>query len=105
MNFKYGMIAEAYFAILDKLTEWRITTSQAVCPREYKKDVVRHDPIRGYPVVLSYKPNPKTCDWCEDQCQRGKTYSRSIGSQLWHARCQDCGEIRKISTSEVNSNK
>jgi formate-dependent phosphoribosylglycinamide formyltransferase (GAR transformylase) len=62
-------------------------------------------PLNGHPTVLAYKPKPTDCEWCEGQCQSSKTYSRTPTSQLWNGKCQDCGETRKIHTSQIVSHK
>jgi hypothetical protein len=42
------------------------------------------------------------CDWCDETCSKEKTYSRSPNSNIWRAKCQDCGDRRQIHTSQIN---
>jgi hypothetical protein len=105
------MLQEHYSKILDELTEWRIgvdnyfKNSVPGRPRLDKKENEASNPINGYPVVLSVKAIAKPCEWCEGTCTKEKTYRRSLGSNLWTAKCQDCGETRNIHTSQINFTK
>jgi RNase P subunit RPR2 len=56
----------------------------------------RTRPAKGHTVVLSHTPQTSTCDWCQSPCSGRKTYSRSIGSQIWNGKCSDCGEKRRF---------
>lgn len=55
--------------------------------------------------LLVVKPNAYPCEWCQRICSKEKTYSRSAHTNLWRAKCQDCGEKRNIHTSQINSDK
>lgn len=55
--------------------------------------------------LLAVKPTAYPCEWCDGTCSKEKTYSRSPNSNLWRAKCQDCGEKRQIHTSQINITK
>ena len=102
------MQEEHYIKILDELTEWKIgvhLSSGSGRPKTKIKNEEDSDPINGHPVVLSYKTIAQPCDWCEGTCSKEKTYRRSLGSNLWTGKCQDCGEKRHILTSDINITK
>jgi len=107
------MLTEHFTAILDFFAEWKIgvekskTASGKVCGRPPKDDLDNelNNPIRGFPVVLSYKTIAHPCDWCNEVCFKEKVYKRSIGSNVWQAKCQDCGGKRNFLTGEINSDK
>lgn len=108
------MLNEHYTKILDKFTEWTIGVHQSSSkpgrkvggrPRKDESENEPSKPLNGHPTVLSYKPQPTACEWCQDQCQFSKTYRRTPQSQLWDGKCNDCGESRKIHTSQIVSHK
>ena len=105
------MLTEHYNKILDDLTEWKIgvdnyhKTKISGRPRLDKKDNEASEPLKGYPVVLALKKAAHPCDWCDGTCVQNKVYTRTPSSNLWKAKCQDCGEIRNIHTSQINFTK
>jgi len=91
---------------LDQLTEWTVATDILVCKTEKKGTKNQyHPPEKGYTVVLKHKPLEYPCEWCGDTCSQEKLYRRSSGSNVWAAKCQDCGQKRNFHTSEINTNK
>ena len=102
------MLTEYFIQILDHFTEWRIgadTFHKTKLAGRPKKEVDESDPLKGYPVVLAYKTIPQPCEWCDSVCTKQKTYTRPIRSNIWKAKCQDCGETRNFHTSEINKTK
>jgi hypothetical protein len=53
-------------------------------------------PEKGHTVVLSYKPQTTTCDWCYDTVQQPnlKIFARDFGSQIWEGKCKTCKQKR-----------
>jgi hypothetical protein len=105
------MLHEHYIKILDELTEWRVgvdsyfKTKVAGRPRKDETDNEHSNPINGYPVVTGLKVIATPCEWCTNSCTQEKTYRRSINSNLWTGKCQDCGETRNFHTSQINRDK
>lgn len=107
------MLQEHFTMILSYFTVWKIgadkhiakTKSYTGRPRKNAVDGEDSDPIKGFPTVLSHKVIPQECDWCEGTCVNQKQYKRSIGSNIWQAKCQDCGLKREIPTGEINKTK
>jgi len=102
------MLEEHYSKILDELTEWKIGVdnyfkSKIVGRRRKDGDENElSEPLRGYPVVLSLKKIARPCEWCDNACTQAKIYKRPINSNLWQAKCEECGEKRHIHTSQIN---
>ena len=105
------MLTEHYTKILDTLTEWRLGVDNyhkskvGGRPRLDKTENEHSNPINAYPVVLAVKTSASACDWCDGTCTKEKTYSRSTGSNVWRAKCQDCGETRNFHTSDIKFTK
>lgn len=104
------MLQEHFNRILDHFTEWRIGADNyhkskvGGRPRKDKNDEPSN-PIKAFPIVLSHKPITYECEWCDGICAKEKSFKRSIGSNIWTAKCQDCGETRNIPTCKINHNK
>jgi hypothetical protein len=105
------MLTEHYSKILDELTEWKIgvdsyfKTKIPGRPRKDATDNEASEPLKGYPVVLSLKKIAQPCEWCSGTCTQAKVYKRSLDSNLWRAKCEECGETRNIHTSQINFTK
>ena len=112
------MLKELFHQHLDQLGKtWDIASDMLVIkyPSKVKKRRIKENteqekyertkPEKGYTVVLEHKPIAYACEWCEGTCSKEKTYSRSLGSNIWRAKCQDCGQRRNFHTSEINKNK
>ena len=108
------MLTEHYTKILDALTEWQFGVhhnqskpGRKVCGRPRKEDPDNEPgiPLNAHPVVITFKPVVHQCEWCDGFCTKQKSFKRSIGSNIWLAKCEDCGESRNIPTSKINQNK
>lgn len=96
------MLTEHFTKILDHFTEWTIGVHQSTLTgRPSKKSQEDSQPINGHPVVIAYKTLVQPCDWCDGVCSKEKIYKRTIGSKIWQAKCQDCGEKRNILANEI----
>ena len=108
------MQTEHYTKILDALTEWHFGIHQnaskpgrKVCgrPRKEDSDYEPGIPLNPHPVVTSVKTIERPCEWCDGTCTKQKSFKRSIGSNIWQAKCEDCGENRNIPTGKINTDK
>ena len=97
------MKTELFHKVLDELTEWIPNGSSAMVIAEPIKDrkhtTGKYDrlaPEKGYDVVVKWKDTPKSCAWCDGECNREKIYSRDPGSNLWKAKCYQPGCRKKI---------
>jgi hypothetical protein len=105
------MQKEHYLKILEQVADFRIGVDNyfkskiSGRPRKDGTDNEPAQPINAYPVVLAYHERQVPCEWCEDRCSSQKTYRRPINSQLWDAKCSDCGLSRKFHTTQINSDK
>jgi hypothetical protein len=110
------MLKEHYIKILDFFTEWKdgVDTYHISKTSSVKKKAGRprkdaddeyDTPLNTYPVVLAHKPQQVQCEWCPDQCSSHKTYRRSPTSNIWLAKCSDCGEKRNIHTTQIDLDK
>lgn len=106
------MLKEIFHNYLDKLQYvWEEATDNIVIkePKKNRKskegEYERTRPAKGYTVVTKQPERIYPCEWCDGFCSKEKTYSRSADSNLWRAKCQDCGERRNFHTSEITSAK
>lgn len=103
------MLKKLFHQLLDAHTVWvdNSTDNRNVTDENgnISQPAAKSQPERGYEVVLAHRPRITICDWCSGTCSKEKTYRRSIGSNVWTAKCQDCGKTHKIPTREVVQRK
>ena len=106
------MLTEHFTKILDHFTEWTFGVHHNQSKpgkklgRPHKDDSPDAGiPINAHPVVIEHKPLAYPCEWCNNICTKQKLYTRSIKSNVWNAKCGDCGEKRNILTGQLISDK
>jgi len=106
------MIAEQFYQILDRFTEWKLGTfpgSAGSTGRPPKDE--NATPDCPYPVVTSINQTQVQCDWCDAISVEPKTYSKVADSNLarnpnsgcWRGTCGDCKQKRTVTTEEMIS--
>jgi hypothetical protein len=95
------MKEEEYHKILDELTNWMMGTSIHNVKEPSPRSKECHElPIKGYPVVLSFKRKEYPCVWCNEPTVKNVVYKKEIGARQWLGKCLDCKQQRTFKIGE-----
>jgi hypothetical protein len=101
-----GMTEQEFHKILDELTNWIMGTSIHNVKEPSPRSKECHEmPIKGYPVVLSFKKDQYPCVWCNEPTKKMVVYKRDADSKIWHGKCLDCKRQETFENGKIVEKK